>query len=88
MSETAENPWLVDEFELDDGIITAVILGGVRYVKERTCQVNCFDDGVDEAMDGEWTRYSEPTWYLTCGHESQGGECPKFCPECGARVVG
>ena len=56
-------------------------------MSDKTCEVECFDDGVDEGMDGEWYRYATPTWYLSCGHEAYGGECPKFCPECGAKVV-
>ena len=52
-----------------------------------TCFVLCFDDGVDEGMDGEWYTYGPPTWYLSCGHETYGYECPKFCSVCGAMVV-
>lgn len=78
MSETAKNPWLVDEFELDDGIITAVILGGVRYVKERTCNL-------DTTL--YWDCYYEHE--LSCGHviKSDFETPPNFCEECGAKVV-
>ena len=55
---------------------------------DKTCEIECFDDGVDEGMDGEWFSYAPPTWYLSCGHEAYGSECPRFCPECGARVKG
>ena len=61
--------------------------GGGR-MSDKTCEVECFDDGVDEGMDGEWFTYAPPTWYLSCGHEAYGSECPKFCHECGAKVVG
>ena len=57
-----------------------------RYVPERTCHVECFDDGLDEALDGEIVTYAPPTWYLSCGHTAQGTDCPKHCPECGARI--
>ena len=50
-----------------------------------TCEVECFDDGVDE-MDGEWFSYAPPTWYLSCGHTAQGTEKPNFCPVCGKTV--
>ena len=57
-----------------------------RYVPERTCEVECFDDGVDEALDGEWISYAPPTWYLSCGHTVEGADRPRFCSACGARV--
>lgn len=50
-----------------------------------TCEVECFDDGADEGIDGEWFSYAPPTWYLSCGHTAQ-GEKPNFCPNCGARI--
>ena len=57
-------------------------------VPERgTCHVECFDDGVDEALDGEWISYAPPTWYLSCGHTVEGSERPKYCCECGRKVV-
>ena len=52
-----------------------------------TCHVECFDDGVDEALDGEWISYAPPTWYLSCSHTVEGSERPHFCPSCGRRVV-
>ena len=52
-----------------------------------TCEVECFDDGVDEGMDGEWY-FETPTWYLSCGHEVYGSERPCYCSTCGRRVVG
>lgn len=51
-----------------------------------TCEVECFDDGTDEGMDGELFSYAPPTWYLSCGHTAQGTEMPNFCPNCGARI--
>lgn len=51
-----------------------------------TCHVECFDDGVDEALDGSML-YRTPRWFLSCGHEVEGSERPKFCPECGKMVV-
>ena len=50
------------------------------------CEVECFDDGVDEGMDGEWYSYAPPTWYLSCGHDVQGTERPNFCVVCGKAV--
>lgn len=52
-----------------------------------TCEVECFDDGVDEGMDGEWFSYAPPTWYLSCGHTAQGTEKPNFCHVCGKVVT-
>lgn len=52
-----------------------------------TCHVECFDDGVDEGVDGEWYSYSAPTWYLSCGHEIHESERPEWCPWCGKKVV-
>lgn len=52
----------------------------------RKCHVEAFDDGVDEAMDGEWIRYAPPTWYLSCGHAVEGDERPGYCSTCGAEV--
>lgn len=51
-----------------------------------TCEVECFDDGVDEGMDGEQFSYAPPTWYLSCGHTAQGTEMPNFCHVCGKAV--
>lgn len=50
------------------------------------CHVECFDDGVDEALDGS-VDYLGARWFLSCGHEVEGSERPKFCPECGKMVV-
>lgn len=58
-----------------------------RYVPERTCEVEGYDDGVDEGMDGDWYSYAPPTWYLSCGHRCEGSERPRYCPVCGKRVV-
>lgn len=51
------------------------------------CEIECFDDGVDEGMDGEWFTYAPPTWHLSCGHKVFGDERPNFCSHCGAKVV-
>ena len=51
-----------------------------------TCHVECFDDGIDEALDGS-PIYTTPTWHLSCGHTEQGSERPNFCPVCGKAVV-
>lgn len=51
-----------------------------------TCEVECFDNGTDEGMDGEWFSYAPPTWYLSCGHTAQGAEKPNFCHVCGKAV--
>ena len=58
-----------------------------RYVPERTCNAESYDDGVDEGMDGDWYAYAPPTWFMSCGHQVEGAERPKFCPSCGAKVV-
>lgn len=52
-----------------------------------TCEVEGFDDGIDEGMDGEWFAYAPPTWHLSCGHEVCGSERPRYCSVCGKRVV-
>lgn len=51
-----------------------------------TCHVECFDDGLDEALDGSVT-YLGAKWFLSCGHEVEGSERPRFCVICGKRVV-
>lgn len=60
-----------------------------RTLTSGECEIECFDDGVDEGMDGEWFSYAPPTWYLSCGHEIQGEKenIPNYCPGCGRRVV-
>ena len=71
---------LCDKLEAERDELSAELGSG-------TCEVECFDDGVDEGMDGEWFSYAPPTWYLSCGHTVQGMEGPNFCPSCGARVI-
>jgi rubrerythrin len=59
----------------------------VRYVPERgECHVECFDDGVDEALDGS-VIYLGARWFLSCDHEVEGRERPNYCPICGRMVV-
>ena len=50
-----------------------------------TCHVEGFDDGIDEALDGE-PIFTAPTWYLSCGHTCEGSERPNYCPNCGKRI--
>lgn len=50
-----------------------------------TCEVECFDDGMDEGLDGGMFSYAPPTWYLSCGHEAHGRR-PSYCPVCGRKV--
>ena len=52
-----------------------------------TCEVEGYDDGIDEGMDGEWYSYGPPTWYLSCGHETYGSTRPCYCSACGRKVV-
>lgn len=52
-----------------------------------TCHVECFDNGVDEGVDGKWFSYAPPTWYLSCGHTVEGNEAPSYCATCGKKVV-
>ena len=53
-----------------------------------TCEVEGFDDGIDEGLDGEWFALAPATWFLSCDHEVYGSERPHYCPNCGARVIG
>lgn len=89
----AENAKLREELE---SVGTAAYLYGRSDLKTEnaklreargTCHVECYDDGVDEALDGEWCSYAPPTWYLSCEHEAYGVECPSFCPVCGRQIV-
>ena len=57
------------------------------YVLERTCEIECFDNGMDEAMDGDWVSYGPPTWHLSCSHKVHGFERPCYCAVCGRKVV-
>lgn len=68
--------------KLLDGFIQAI----AATLGSGTCEVESFDDGVDEGMDGELFSYAPPTWYLSCGHTAQGTEMPNFCPVCGKAV--
>lgn len=89
----AENVKLREEFE---SVGTAAYLYGRSDLKAEnaklreargTCHVECYDDGIDEDLDGEWYSYALPTWYLSCEHEAYGVECPSFCPVCGRQIV-
>lgn len=76
-----------------DGIDAAFEAGHSRAVEygkkigRETCHVECFDDGIDEGLDGEPV-FTSPTWYLSCGHTTQDSERPNFCPVCGKVVDG
>ena len=59
-----------------------------KDIERGTCEVEGYDDGVDEGMDGEWFNYAPPTWYLSCGHTVEGADRPRYCSVCGARVKG
>lgn len=50
------------------------------------CELLGYDDGVDEAVDGEWVQYAPPRWFLSCGHDVEGSEKPNYCPSCGRKV--
>lgn len=76
----------IDELELKYMEAGHIIERLTAELENETCEVECFDDGVDEGMDGEWFSYAPPTWYLTCGHTAQGTEKPNFCQVCGKAV--
>ena len=59
----------------------------MALLEQRTCEVEGYDDGIDEGMDGDWYSYAPPTWYLSCGHRYEGSERPRYCSVCGKRVV-
>ena len=65
--------------------ITAAAVYGYQAA-QCTCEVEGYDDGVDEGMDGEWYSYGPPTWHLSCGHETYGSERPCYCSTCGRKV--
>lgn len=48
------------------------------YVKERTCTIKD-GSGYDPILDDEF-------WHLSCGHLTIGYK-PRFCHECGAKVM-
>ena len=52
---------------------------------ERTCEIESFDNGLDEDYDGSLYSYAPPTYYLSCGHEAYQYK-PNYCPDCGAKV--
>jgi len=58
-------------------------LDGTAWVREQTCEV---DNTISWAWNG-WTKFYEHE--LSCGHviTSVDKEPPKFCEECGAKVV-
>lgn len=53
---------------------------------ERTCEIESFDNGLDEDYDGSLYSYAPPTYYLSCGHEAYQYK-PNYCPNCGAKVT-
>ena len=53
---------------------------------ERICEIEAFDNGLDEDYDGSLYSYAPPTYYLSCGHEAYHIK-PNYCPDCGAKVV-
>ena len=59
----------------------------MALLEQRTCEVEGYDDGIDEGMDGDWYSYAPPTWYLSCGHRCESSERPRYCPVCGRRIV-
>lgn len=52
-----------------------------------TCEILGYDDGYDEGVDGEMYQYADPRYFLSCEHEAYGSVVPKYCPECGRKVV-
>ena len=52
-----------------------------------TCEILGYDDGYDEGVDGEMYQYVDPRYFLSCEHEAYGSVAPKYCPECGRKVV-
>lgn len=52
-----------------------------------TCEILGYDDGYDEGVDGEMYQYADARHFLSCGHEVYGSITPKYCPECGRKVV-
>lgn len=52
-----------------------------------TCEILGYDDGYDEGVDGEMYQYVDPRYFLSCEHEAYGSVVPKYCPECGRKVV-
>lgn len=61
--------------------ISAIYLDGKKYIPERTCRFDGFED--------EGSRLQDKYMYLTCGHEVNAWEPNeiKFCPTCGAEVI-
>ena len=57
-----------------------------KYMPERICKIESFDNGLDEDYDGSLHSYAPPTYYLSCGHEAYYLK-PNYCPDCGAKVV-
>lgn len=52
-----------------------------------TCEILGYDDGYDEGVDGEMYQYADPRYFLSCEHEAYGSVVPKYCPECGRKVL-
>ena len=53
---------------------------------ECICEIESFDNGLDEDCDGSLYSYAPPTYYLSCGHEAYEYR-PSYCPDCGAKVI-
>lgn len=81
--DAADPLWNLDEYV---NRILKVAFEGETTLGRGTCKVECFDDGVDEGLDGDWFTYAPPTWHLSCGHEAYSSERPRYCSTCGRRV--
>lgn len=84
-------PALMEALGTPGRAVTVMYLADLIEPQERTCRSGVktigqvFPDGFD--FDGEYTTvYIFP---LSCGHEvrSLTNRIPRFCPNCGARVV-
>lgn len=63
-----------------------LLAGLIEPEPKRICEIESFDNGLDEDYDGSLYSYAPPTYYLSCGHEAY--QCkPNYCPDCGAKVI-
>ena len=67
-----------EEWELEDGRIVAVVLGGTRYEKVRECELEKSFDGT---FNYDYTCSS-------CGKVHNAPRANERCPRCGAHVKG